>query len=63
MVFIYLQTPEFIYFIKQKENQSKLLTSFIPGIQDPIVHQISVYQGCRPNFSLRAVWNSNIPRN
>lgn len=62
MVFVYLQTLEFIDFIKQKENQSKLLTSFIPGTQDPIVHQISVYQACRPNFSLRAVWNKNIPR-
>lgn len=58
MVFAYLQTLEFTDFIKQKENQSKLLTSFIPGTQDPI--------DCHPpNFSLpgqlRAVWNSNIP--
>lgn len=59
MVIVYLQTLEFIDFIKQKENQSKLLTDFIPGTQDPIDYH-------PPNFSLpgqlRAVWNRNIPR-
>lgn len=64
MVFVYLQTLEFLGFIKPKKKP-KQASSFIPGTQDPIGYHPKFLstRAVRPNFGLlKAVWNRNIPR-